>query len=540
MEIGPREGISRRSFVRAAAGVGALGAAVATGSLAAGRAVADTRPTAVVIGSGFGGAVAALRLGEAGFATTVLERGRHWPIRADGNTFATFLAPDERAAWFSDTAGVSSSFQVPVRRYPGVLDRIKGNGLDAVYGAGVGGGSLVFGSFAPVPRRQDFEHAFPGGTNFAELAETYYPRAKAMLKVSPLPDDILAHPRYVGARRWLDIVARYGATPHFFDYAIDWDIVREELAGTKPASVIDGDSSYGLNSGAKRSVDRSYLAAAQQTGNVKIEAMHEVFDIRPRTRDRGFVVSARVIDTNRRTLRTVRVEADYLFMAAGSFHTTALLATARATGALPNLDGRIGDGFGSNGDFLTVRGNPSDNMGAIQGGPGYARMYDDDLPGGPAAIVYQATPFPAPLGKAGTTHLVQAFTDERGTIDYDRASGRCVLNYPHPADSSVLDRRAQAFIGRFHQRTEGRFGRQASGIPIYSRAMGFGSGSTFHGLGGVVMGSAASMDGAVNGYDNLYVVDGSFLPGAVGLVNPALTVTAIAERTMDRFLATRR
>ncbi|MFM9379469.1 GMC oxidoreductase, partial [Gordonia sp. VNK21] len=66
-----------------------------------------------------------------------------------------------------------------------------------------------------------------------------------------------------------------------------------------------------------------------------------------------------------------------------------------------------------------------------------------------------------------------------------------------------------------------------------------GSGSTYHGLGGVVMGSAASHYGEVKGYSNLFVMDGSLLPGAVGLVNPALTITAMAERNMDHFLATR-
>ena len=52
------------------------------------------------------------------------------------------------------------------------------------------------------------------------------------------------------------------------------------------------------------------------------------------------------------------------------------------------------------------------------------------------------------------------------------------------------------------------------------------------------MGQGADENGKVRGYDNLYVVDGSFLPGAAGLVNPSLTITAITERTMDRFVAT--
>ncbi|RPA19714.1 GMC oxidoreductase [Gordonia sp. OPL2] len=534
----PRTGnpVSRRAFVGGVAGLSALGA-LSTVRSEASAAPRDGR-TAIVIGTGFGGAVAARRLGEAGVATTVFERGRRWPIRPDGNTFATTTNPDKRAAWFGSPAGPSAATALPVEPYPGVLDHVMGNGVEAVYGAGVGGGSLVFGSFTPAPRRQDFEHIFPAAAGYSELAATYYPRAKQRLGVAPLPADILAHPRYVGARSWLKVVARYGATPHFFDFAIDWDIVRAELAGRRTASVSIGESSYGNNSGAKKSLDRTYLAAAEQTGNVTIKPMHEVFDIRPRSRRKGFVVSARVLDERGRTVRTVTAEADHLFMAAGSFHTTRLLVEARAKGTLPRLSPRIGDGFGVNGDFLTIRANPREDFGAIQGGPGYARIYEDDLPGGPVSMVYQATPLPAPLGKAATTHLVQAHTDERGTVDFDHATRRGQLNYPHPAERNDLDRRANAFIARFHERTEGRYGFGANGVHVSSRATGFGSASTYHGLGGVVMGAAATMDGAVRGYDNLYVVDGSFIPGAVGLVNPSLTITAIAERTMDRFIAT--
>ncbi|MGW0042096.1 NAD(P)-binding protein [Rhodococcus sp. NPDC003348] len=528
--------LSRRAVLRAAVGAGALG----TASLARpGTTAAAAEPeTAIVVGTGFGGAVAALRLGEAGIRTTVFERGRHWPIRPDGNTFATFTSPDGRAAWFSDTVGVTASVGIPVGRYPGLLDRVKGNGIDSVYGAGVGGGSLAFGAFSAIPRKQDFEQVFPGGAGFAELAATYYPRAKAMLGASPLPADIMAHPRYIGTRSWQATARRYGREAVAFDYAIDWDIVRAELEGRAVASVTNGELGFGVNSGAKNSLDRNYLPAAERTGNVTINAMHEVVEIRPRARRRGFEVTARVIDDQQRTVRTVTAEADYLFMAAGSFHTTRMLVEARAKGTLPNLSSRIGEGFGANGDFLTARTALSDDYGDIQGGPGFGRLYEDDLPGGPASIVYHSTPLPSPLGRAVTTNLIQVHSDERGTIDFDHATGAAVLNYPHP-EGNALDRRGAAFAEHFRERAEIRHGRPLSGIPIYSRAVGFGSASTYHGLGGVVMNHAATMDGAILGYDNLYVVDGAFAPGAVGLVNPSLTITALAERTLARFLARR-
>lgn len=311
-------GVSRRAVLRSAAGAGALAAFAAS----TGRAHAAPGRTAIVIGTGFGGSVAALRLGEAGFSTTVFERGRRWPIRPDGDTFATFSAPDKRAAWFGNRAGANSASSIPVEPYPGVLDHVVGDGIEAIYGAGVGGGSLVFGSFTPIPRRVDFEHVFPASVDYSEMVSTYYPRAKKALGVAPMPADILRHPNYVGPRSWLKVIARYGATPHFFDFAIDWDIVRDEMAGRKRPSVIVGELSYGVNSGAKKSTDRSYLAAAERTGNVTIKPMHEVFDIRPRSRRPGFVVTARVRDEQGRTVRTVTAEADHLFMAAGSFHTT--------------------------------------------------------------------------------------------------------------------------------------------------------------------------------------------------------------------------
>jgi cholesterol oxidase len=51
------------------------------------------------------------------------------------------------------------------------------------------------------------------------------------------------------------------------------------------------------------------------------------------------------------------------------------------------------------------------------------------------------------------------------------------------------------------------------------------------------MGRACDHDGKVDGYSNLFVVDGALLPGSSALVNPALTITAIAERCLDRFVA---
>src|SRR5829696_3289815 len=88
---------SRREFLRRGVLAGAGAGVLASGARAWAR-HSDFVP-AVVIGSGFGGSVAALRLGQAGIDTVVIERGRRWPIRRDGDTFATFERPDGRAYW---------------------------------------------------------------------------------------------------------------------------------------------------------------------------------------------------------------------------------------------------------------------------------------------------------------------------------------------------------------------------------------------------------------------------------------------------------
>ncbi|MDE0086820.1 MAG: GMC oxidoreductase, partial [Candidatus Poribacteria bacterium] len=59
---------------------------------------------------------------------------------------------------------------------------------------------------------------------------------------------------------------------------------------------------------------------------------------------------------------------------------------------------------------------------------------------------------------------------------------------------------------------------------------------TYHPLGGMVIGTACDFHGRVHNYPNLYVVDGSLLPGSCATANPSLTIAALAERNMETIL----
>ena len=561
--------LSRRKLLGGAVGVGAAAAAATLthalpaaaraggGALPTGSAnnhITEQDPharTAVIVGSGFGGSVAALRLAQAGYRVIVIERGRRWSTADDGTVFPPVMAPDKRAAWFSRHPNINQLTRIlPIEPYPGLVDRIFGRGIEAVFGAGVGGGSLVFGSFCPQPRRQEWEQIFPKSVSYSDMDHVWFPKAKKELGVSPLPEDLLAAPQWKGARAWIDTVHDAGLSLHRHDFAINWDRVREELSGRRTPSVSVGEYVYGSNSGAKLSLDRTYLARAEATGRCTVESLTEVIDITENSADtrraghKQYQVTGRVIDEHGTELRQQQYSADLVVMAAGSFYTPALLGRLRVQGRLPRLPEAVGKNYGTNGDFLIAQTLHHRDFGFPQGGPGVGVIYDDAAEH-PYTMSWEAAPMPPLASNTTTTNLVQVMTSERGSIDIDPRTGAATLVYPHPYGNTETDRRGRAAAGRFSWLAAGRYGNPVSEFPIDTRLADFGSGCTWHSLGGMVMDGAvahgeapgaADAIGRVHGYDNLLVVDGSLLPGTAGMVNPALTITAIAERCLHEFL----
>ncbi|MDZ4877336.1 MAG: Cholesterol oxidase [Chroococcidiopsis cubana SAG 39.79] len=466
---------------------------------------------ALVIGSGFGGAVAALRLGEAGIDTVVLERGRRWLITPEQDTFATFDKPDGRSTWLSQT----TYYGTPIDVYTGVLEGLAEEDIIIYCGAGVGGGSLVYNAVTYQPARELFERVFSDSIDYEELDEVYYPRVRSILNPAPIPPDILATPYYDRTRLFLEQATTAGFPNRLYDIAVDWNIVREEIDGTKRPSAIIGNHWFGINSGAKNSLDRNYLAKAESTGFVEILPLHLATTI-TEVPGHGYQVLCRQINETGETVVEKSFTCRYLFLAAGSMGTSKLLVKAKATGTLPKLNDYVGKYWGTNGDIFSVLSNLPPVSG--KGGPAAAVLEHFDNPLGPVVLEDILDPF----GADGTTQLLGlAIPQPKGTFGYDAATDSVRLTWP--GDPEIVSA-IKLTYSIFNQKNP----------DIDITISDTSNALTAHPLGGAVLGKVCDEYGQVIGYPGLYVVDGALIPGSTACTNPSLTIAALAERCMDR------
>jgi cholesterol oxidase len=507
--------LKRRHFLQ---GTLATAASIGLANLRAEARKADEYVEAIVIGSGFGGGVASLRLGEAGIETIVLERGRRWTITDAGNTFSPYKNPDGRAAWLSPTTLFFD--QAPIDIYTGILSGQIGNGVSVLEGVGVGGGSLIYGGITYQPTEELFHQVFPRTINYSELDRVYYPRVRSILQASPIPDDILQSPHYLSSRILLEQGVKAGLKTRKIDIAIDWDIVRQEIAGTKVPSIILGQYYYGAESGAKNSVDRNYLKMAEATGYVEIRPLHVVTSIQEANAGRYRIVCNQINEQGK-VLAQKSFVCRYLFLAAGSLGTTELLLNAREEGTLRHLNDKVGKYWGTNSDSRTTMiSNRQTNP--TQGTPGVIAIEHLDNPIAPVIL----EPFPLPFPPEGASIVLgQAITQPEGYFTYNTSTQSTDLFWP--ANSPNNQKLAQA-LQYTYQLINQANGTTLAAAPDFT--------ATAHALGGATMGQVCDTYGQVYGYPNLFVVDGSLIPGSAACTNPSLTIAALAERSMDRFL----
>ncbi|PWJ53610.1 cholesterol oxidase [Quadrisphaera granulorum] len=537
---------SRRALLASAIGTAAVGATTASAAanpLPRGAANANpflelkyralvpeiyaTPPTVashtpvLVIGSGFGAAVTALRLAQAGQKVSVLERGSRWPRSAWRQIFADDALPDGRAQWYRTSFTGVSGVPVFFDRFGGVLDVTEYRNISVWRGAVVGGGSIVFTGALVQPEQRFFDHVFGGTVDYTEMSRAWYPKALSMLRGSLMPADVYNSSPFGHSRIWDQQARAAGYSPQPINSIFSWDVVRQELSGRVRASAIRGESNYGNSNGAKYDLTQNYLAQAEATGRVTIHPRHVVQSIGREANGR-YRVDLQVIRPDGTVVSTRSVTCDRLFLGAGSIGTSELLVRARATGALPDLNEHVGQGWGSNGDAAVTR-SFAPSRGIVQAAPSASRILDER--GMPVTLEnWYAPGVPVNAGIIGS--LGMTLDDTRGSFRYDTARDDVVLDFPGQPDTV-------AAIRAVNDRIVAASG-VVAGLPPFVRDVN--DSFTAHPLGGAVVGKATDAYGRVVGYPGLYVVDGAAIPGSTGTVNPSLTITALAERNIDAII----
>lgn len=481
----------------------------------------------VVIGSGFGGGVTALRLAQAGVPVTVLERGRRWPTGPDAETFPHVSRPDKRLLWHGTTPAALHPLQkllgapLDLEPHAGLIEPVLGSNMLAMCAAGVGGGSLVYQGMTLQPEADVFHRFLPEELDYSRMDRVHYRRVARMLRVETAPDELVRTPNYLAARTFRDRGEAAGFDVEKIPMPIDWDYALAELRGEMKPSYTNGDCAMGVNNGGKHSVDVTYLRAAERTGRVTVRTHHNVTSIE-RARDGRWWVRVDRTDDAGAVLEQKVITTRALVLAAGSLNTTKLLVRAGATGAIADLPDAVGEGWGTNGDRIYTWTNLATDFG-VQGGPvvyGSKEWADPAL----ANTIIQASVPPVGVNLRTTMLVGFGASEGRGRLTFNGVTDSVNLHWPKDGDTAVHQR-----IGARMRQVVGATGALLDTYQVVP--------STWHPLGGACMETVCDLEGRVRGAHGLYVLDGALIPGTTAACNPSMTIAAVAERALDRIVS---
>lgn len=511
----------------------------------------------VIVGSGFGGAIMACRLAQKGAKVLVLERGRRWDVseypRSPGDAwFYDVDEPEQHNGW------------IDLRVFPNMA---------VVQGAAVGGGSLIYANVSVEAPRHVFEQGWPPEISYAEL-KPHYDEVGRMLDVQELPDTQLTE-RFKLMRDAANAIGhgdRFRKVPiavtfdEKWNYELDDPFSHEHSKeftnrhGQKQGTCVHlGNCDIGCDVRAKNTLEMNYIPEAEKCGT-EIRDLHVARRITPQ--GSGYRVDYDRIQNDQ--LRHEHVKAERVVIAAGSLNSTELLLRCRDQfGTLPNVSQFLGRNWSSNGDFLTPATYADRRVSPTQG-PTISSAIDflDGSDGGNRYWIEDGG-FPDLLGNFKEERIVRkllgkyqpALEELQETIrdrdplqhtmpwfsqGIDAANGRMylgrkwywpwsrVLKLDWEIDQSkpVIDA-----IVSMHKQLSAATGGDPWVPPTWTVLKNL---VTPHPLGGCNLGTSPANGvvdhkGAVFGYDNLFVIDGSIIPEAVGR-NPTRTIGALAER----------
>jgi cholesterol oxidase len=505
----------------------------------------------VVVGSGFGGSVAALRLTEKGYRVGVLEAGRRF---AD-DELATTSWQLRKFLW-APALGCYGIQRIHLLR-----------DLVVLAGAGVGGGSLNYANTLYRPPEVFFDDPqWAHLANWRAELDTYYEQAERMLGVKTYAGHTAADEVMQRVAQDMGVPESYHPTPVGVFFGRPGEEVDDPYfggAGPRRTGCIEcGSCMTGCRVGAKNTLVKNYLYLAEQ-GGATVHPMTTVTAVRPQADGTWLIDVVRTGALRLGTRNRWRIRANQVVLAAGTWGTQQLLHRMRDEGVLPRLSPRLGELTRSNSEAIVGASRHTvDPLRDFSRGVAITSSFHPDEHthiepvrygrGSNAMGLLQTVATDGASDTPRWRQLLGFVTRHPVTVvrllPVRRWSERTViLLVMQTLDNSLTTyrRRGRLTSRPGHGEPNPTFipaGFQAS--QLTAKYIGGTAGSTWgelfeipmtaHFLGGCPMGATAA-DGVVDayhrvhGYPNLSVVDGSAVSANLG-VNPALTITALAER----------
>lgn len=528
----------------------------------------------LVVGSGFGGAVSALRLTEKGYRVGVLEAGRRFtPRTLPKNSW------DLKNYLWAPALGLYGIQRVHL------LGKVM-----VLAGAGVGGGSLNYANTLYVPPAAFFEdRQWAGITDWQDELRPYYDQATRMLGVRLNPTTTPSDAHLKAAAEAMGVGDTFHLAPVgvFFGDGRDADgTAKAEPGGTvadpyfggegpaRKACTECGECMTGCRHGAKNTLTENYLHLAEKAGAV-IHPMTTVLSVTEDPHAPGGGHRVEVVPTHRRRAKPRTIRARHVVVAAGTYGTQTLLHRMKDEGRLPRLSDRLGEltrtnseglvgaqtsdrryrrKHGTKPDFTkgvaitsSIHPDASTHIEPVRYGKGSNAM---------GSLTILQVPYAKRRVLAWLTNVVRHPTIAGRSLSNRKWSERTIIGLVMQSlDNSLTAYRKPSGIGKGLLTA-----RQGHGAPnptqiaeatqaatlLAEEINGFagsnigelmGTPLTAHFLGGCPIGASAE-EGVIDPYHRLHghpgisVVDGSAVSANLG-VNPSLTITAQAERAMS-------
>jgi cholesterol oxidase len=506
----------------------------------------------LVVGSGFGGSVSALRLTEKGYRVGVLEAGR----RFDTDSLPKTSWQLRKFLW-APRLGMRG-----IQRITPLKD------IAILSGAGVGGGSLVYANTLYEPLAPFYTDPQWGDiTDWRSELAPFYDQAKRMLGVNEVPEDTPPDAYMHDLADRLGVADTYHRTPVGVFFGTPGERVPDPYFGGEGPDKVGctscGACMVGCKVGAKNTLDRNYLYLAEKNGAV-VHPDTQVTDLEPLPGGGWQVTTERPGAWYRK--RTQVLTAEKVVLSAGVLGTVKLLLRLRDEGRLPHLSDRLGDVVRTNSEAIVGASGTAVRPELSRGVAISSSIHPD--------AHTHIEPCRYPPGSNAMGLLTTVLVDGGGAVPRQVRFLAKVVRHPAKFLRSlsvkrwsersiillVMQSRDNSIALRRHAKLGMLVTRPGHGepnptyLPVANDAARevadmldgepwgawnetlIDAPTTAHILGGCVIGSSPEQGvidayQRVYGYEGLTVADGSAVSANLG-VNPSLTITTMTERAM--------